>query len=468
VISRKSLRRPLGIQPTPFPQITDQGGAPKGPPRNHGVVKESCEVRPIVAWAFYGFVFSTLWEWPNRPIPVEIPTLTGCIFLVVVAIAQPQLCFRRPPRALYAFLAYVCVFAALSFFTRHHPDEAHRELYLLIQIVFFFWIGYNLMRYERVAMLALLALVLSAATLATLQRLGIASTYYYDHRVGNRLAVLGQNPNDFAANMTLGMIALIGLFLSRHKLTPLYRSLLIPLGALIGLSILTTGSRGGVIALGGGIVAIMLGGKTLWLRIRNMLVALAAIALLLVAIDTVPVLRNRYGSTVEEGNMSGRQDIFPACWQMFLEKPLTGWGPNDNRWEIGKRAPVIREKHPEGDRDAHNVFLEILTAEGLAGAVPFLTFILFCAASAFRARGSTRGMAPLCMVVTVILIDMSGNWLAAKLDYLMLAYAVASASPITGLGLRRLRIVRRAPLVRFSNAAAVVVPESVQLEMREA
>jgi hypothetical protein len=32
------------------------------------------------------------------------------------------------------------------------------------------------------------------------------------------------------------------------------------------------------------------------------------------------------------------------------------------------------------------------------------------------------------MVVTVIVINMSGNWIASKLDWLMTAYAMASAS----------------------------------------
>jgi O-antigen ligase len=373
--------------------------------------------------------------------------LTGAVFLLIVAIAQPQLCFGRLPKAFWAFVAYVCVFGFLSLFTKHHPDEAFRELILLIQIIFFFSAGYNLMRHEQIATRALLCLMISGIVLVILQKMGITSTYYSDHRVGHRLAVLGQNPNDFASNMSLAMIALIGLVLHRDKAIRRYRYLLLAFGGLMGLSILMTGSRGGVIALSAGILAMMLGGRTLWLRIRNAVVALAAIVLLLFAINSVPVLRDRYGSTMDEGNMSGRQDIFPACWQMFLEKPLVGWGPNDNKWEIGKRAAVVKEKHPEGDRDAHNVFLEVLTAEGLAGAIPFLAFFLLCLRSAWKGSRGIQGMVPLCMVVTVIVIELSGNWIAAKLDYLMLAYAVASANPIPRLRLRRVGAARSDPSI---------------------
>jgi hypothetical protein len=34
------------------------------------------------------------------------------------------------------------------------------------------------------------------------------------------------------------------------------------------------------------------------------------------------------------------------------------------------------------------------------------------------------------MVITVILINMSGNWIASKLDWLMMACALASANPL--------------------------------------
>jgi len=37
---------------------------------------------------------------------------------------------------------------------------------------------------------------------------------------------------------------------------------------------------------------------------------------------------------------------------------------------------------------------------------------------------------PIVMVITVILINMSGNWIASKLDWLMMACALASANPL--------------------------------------
>jgi len=78
--------------------------------------------------------------------------------------------------------------------------------------------------------------------------------------------------------------------------------------------------------------------------------------------------------------------------------------------------------------DTHNMFLGALTSTGLFGAAPLFIYVILCMLAALRARRGSQGALPLAMVVTVILIDMSGNWIASKLDWLMMAYALVSAN----------------------------------------
>jgi O-antigen ligase len=159
--------------------------------------------------------------------------------------------------------------------------------------------------------------------------------------------------------------------------------------------------------------------------------------------------RSRYKSSINEKKYSGREDIYPAAWQMFLEKPFVGWGPNDNKYEVGRRAPIQRVSHPEGDRDTHNMFLEVLTAEGLPGAIPLFTFVVLCVIAGWGARRGAHGLLPLALAVTVIVINMSGNWLASKLDWLMMAYVLASASPLRAARLRLpVRLTSLSPRMR--------------------
>jgi hypothetical protein len=79
------------------------------------------------------------------------------------------------------------------------------------------------------------------------------------------------------------------------------------------------------------------------------------------------------------------------------------------------------------------MLLEILTSTGLFGTVPLLTCVILCMLAAWRARRGYQGALPIVMVITVILINMSGNWSASKLDWLMMACALASANPLLGV-----------------------------------
>src|SRR5262245_64049002 len=83
-----------------------------------------------------------------------------------------------------------------------------------------------------------------------------------------------------------------------------------------------------------------------------------------------------------------------------------------------------------GSQDTHNMFLDVLTSTGLFGAVPLLSCVILCLLAAWRARRGSLGALPVVMVITVILINMSGNWIASKLDWLMMACALASANPL--------------------------------------
>ncbi|HEX5081457.1 MAG TPA: hypothetical protein VFY40_05390, partial [Blastocatellia bacterium] len=135
-------------------------------------------VHPLVRYAFYVFIFSLLFEWPDRPIPMEIPTLIGFIYLAFTLI-QPEVCYRRLPRELCFYAVYLCYFALLCGFVQHKGD-AIKQLTLMVQIFFLMWSGYNLMRYERITKTALATLVFSCSVISAMQLLGVATTDWYE------------------------------------------------------------------------------------------------------------------------------------------------------------------------------------------------------------------------------------------------------------------------------------------------
>ena len=65
--------------------------------------------------------------------------------------------------------------------------------------------------------------------------------------------------------------------------------------------------------------------------------------------------------------------FFSAAWEMFLEKPLIGWGPANNISELGSRLGL-----GSAIGMPHNVYLWLLTETGLLGTVPFLAGLWLC------------------------------------------------------------------------------------------
>ena len=396
-------------------------------------------VHPLVRWAFYAFIFSLLFEWPDKPIPMEIPTLIGFIYLAFTLL-QPKVCYRRVPKELCFFALYICYFALLCGFVMRQGD-AVKLLALMVQIFFLMWSGYNLMRYERITKTALLTLVISCSAISAMQLLGIGTTSW-DY--GSRSSVLGQNPNNMANNISLGLVALAGFAFGRNKTSPWVKYVsAAPVAIMVG-AIIDTGSRGAVVALGIGFAAFAIRGKTLWAKARSLIIVLAVLGGLVLVVLQTPSLALRYQRTIYENNMAGREKIFPAAWDMFKEKPLIGWGPADYMYELEKRVRITKDPtlhkrsgSHKGSMDTHNMFLGQLASTGLFGAVPLFISVILCMMAAWRAHRGSEGALPLAMVFTVIVINMSGNWIASKLDWLMMAYALASASILFAVSRRQ-------------------------------
>ena len=421
-IERPTARVATNTIPLPGAALRRQvpGQWAKGP--NHRAVN------PLVRGAFYVFIFSLLFEWPDRPIPMEIPTLIGFIYIAFTFL-QPKVCYRYFPKELGFYAVYILFFALLCGSVRRQ-DDAIKLLTLMVQIFFLMWSGYNLMRYERIMKTALMTLVISCSVISVMQLLGVAATQWEFYDAGSRTSVLGQNPNNMANNISLGLVALMGFAFGRNKTSPWAKYVAAPLAVIMVGAIINTGSRGALLALGIGFAAFAIRGKTLWVKAKSLVIVLAVLGGLVLAVLQTPSLVSRYKQTLNGNDMSGRENIFPTAWGMFKEKPFIGWGPIDNMYELGRRLQIMYggPVGPDGSKDTHNMFLGALTSTGLFGTVPLLICVILCLLAAWRARRGSQGVLPIVMVVTVILINMSGNWVASKLDWLMMACALASAN----------------------------------------
>jgi len=408
------------------PGVTALGTA-RAPTARPGVA-----VHPLVRWAFYVFMFSLPFEWPDRSIPVEVTTLTGLVFLAATLI-QPRVCYARRPTALWWFGAALYMYW-VSFVVAGaaYPDDAVKAFVLRVQLLLIMWAAYNLMRDDRIATRALLTFGLACVALALLSVGGAVHLDQEWLKKSGRVALFGQNPNRAGLILALGALALVGLTYGRDRKLLRPRLLVWPLLVVIGIAIVNTGSRGSLLALTLGLWMFAVGGRSLLVKIRSAVVAVLVIAFLAGVAWQLPLMRKRF-QQAQEGNLAGRERIFPAAWGLFLERPLLGWGPGQNKYELARRVPEEFRTW----RDTHNLVLELLTSTGVLGTIPFLTGMGLCVWGAWKARRGNHGILPSAMLVALLVSNMSGNGIALKLLWIALAYGAATASLVPSARHRR-------------------------------
>lgn len=376
----------------------------------------------LLQGGLYLLVASIPFEYPDRTIPLEIPTLTGAVFLLATLL-HPRRCYGRIPSPVLWFGAYLTVFwLALVVSGGDYAAAAVSEFVVVLQGVLVLLAATNLMLDRQVAWRALVTLTAACAARAALPFVGLGRTSDVVWTGGERVSALGQNANSAAMILAAGLVALIGLSLMRRRKNAAHFVVTGLVATLIGLAILETGSRGGLVALIGGVMVFALAAHTWRQRLRNGGIVLTAVTLLSLAVLQLPMMKNRLVDSVAHGNLAGREQLYPALWTMFLEQPVLGWGPVANTYELALR--VGQRDRPR--RASHNIVLELLTSSGLAGAIPFLVGVGLAARSAWRARHGEHGVLPLALLVTLLLANMSGDWLASKLLWFALAYAFAS------------------------------------------
>jgi O-antigen ligase len=389
--------------------------------------------RPItlVRWALYGFLFSLPFDAPAR-LPLELTTITGAVFLVATLL-QPRLCYGRRPAAFWWFMAYQYVYwMAYVVGGAEYTSDALRSSLFYIQGLLIFCACFNLMQDERVAKRVLLTLLVAATLLAVMTVLGIGKAMDSE---SHRATVLGQNANRAARVLCVGVLIAVGLVFGRPKAALRPRWIAWPIAALIGLAMIMGGSRGGLLALAVGLWAFSLAGNTLGTRIRNTAVALLFIGVATWGALRSPLMKQRLQQAAA-GNLAKREEIFPVAFQMFKDRPLIGYGPA-NHYVLAVRLGLPPRLHLS--RDTHNLFLEVLTATGVLGATPFLIALWLCCASAWKARHGMEGILPTAQLAAILVGNLSGNYITLKLQWVLLAYAIASWTYLTAKRARPLQ-----------------------------
>jgi len=308
------------------------------------------------------------------------------------------------------------------------------------------------MRDDRFYRYTLMVLALSCSVLAGFMFIGDTSPVAVrpkDELNEQRVTALMMNPNEIGGDLALGLIALLGGVFGRAAKSLLAPILVWPIVCVLVTRIALTGCRGAMLALTVGLVILLQGGSGVQRRLRNMLIVGSALGLLFWFSTQSEQVATRWSMALDNGNLAGREDIFPRAWDMFLERPFIGWGPVEHTYELGKRCGAET-------RDTHNLALWVLTQSGLLGFIPYSLGIWCCVKSAWRARLGPRGHLPMALVATALACNISRNGETSKLHWLALAIALAACNSRppcrSGTPVARSRFLHPAPR-ELSNPA---------------
>jgi O-antigen ligase len=172
--------------------------------------------------------------------------------------------------------------------------------------------------------------------------------------------------NGVALNL-LGLLALNSF--RRRRLRGVLGLLLL---AALPLAIVATKTRAVWLSFALSILALLFFSPSRRLR-RTCLCFVLAGCVGLAAVVTFADRNTSLGDRLEErGPVIFRMAIYQAGWEMFLKKPVTGWGAAEMQTELSKR---ISDFHQE-QFFFHNTYLEILVQYGLAGLLLYLWVVI--------------------------------------------------------------------------------------------
>jgi len=177
-----------------------------------------------------------------------------------------------------------------------------------------------------------------------------------------------------ANGVALNLLGLVALDSFRRRCL---RGLLAPLLlAGLPLAIVATRTRAVWLSFAASILALLFFTQSRRLR-RGCLAIVLAGATGLVALVTLGDGHRSLSERLEEsGPVKFRMAVYEAGWEMFLKKPLNGWGAQKMQAELSNRISEFRQE----EYYFHNTYLEILVQYGLVG----LALYVWVVADLFR------------------------------------------------------------------------------------
>jgi len=310
----------------------------------------------------------------------SIDRFAFCLLLFVVllraCVLRQPIRLYRPATAPMLALLLLAFYAAVS-----HPSDAETwSLFAAKWLVPFtlYHLAANIFddarsvrRFETFALVVLGYLCLTAIFFMIDAKQLIFPRYILDESLGYHAdRARGPFLQAVANGVTLNLLGLVALnSFRRRRLRGVIAFLLL---AALPLAIVATKTRAVWLSFALSILVLLFSSPSRRLRRACLCLVLAggiALAAVVTFADGDSSLTDRLE---ERGPVMFRMAIYQAGWEMFLKKPLAGWGAADMQTELSKR---ISDFHQE-QFFFHNTYLEIVVQYGLVGLLLYLWIVV--------------------------------------------------------------------------------------------
>ncbi len=195
----------------------------------------------------------------------------------------------------------------------------------------------------------------------------------------------------------------------------------------------SSGTRAGIIALPAGTAVALL------LRWRRKL--LFPLALVYMTAVFATLFQNVIRAPELEGSAGARQVIWQGSREMFMRKPLFGWGTGSFHLVFSGFRPgdYARRGLPPNVAHAHSEPIELLTENGIAGFIVCIVVLNLLFRRAFRGRKGTAEewgvVAALAVVLIEGLVSVAFRWTTT---FFLFTLLLSSMQGFSGAGIRRI------------------------------
>jgi O-antigen ligase len=183
--------------------------------------------------------------------------------------------------------------------------------------------------------------------------------YHADRARGPLLQAVA---NGVSLNL-LGLLALHAIL--RGKIRRLKAAILL---ASLPLAILATMTRAVWLSSVVSVGVLIFRSHNRQLRRVSVAVAVVGVLALLVTLSFDDQRRALMDRLHESGPLDFREAVYTGGWEMFLERPVTGWGVNQMPTELARHVSGYKER----ELYPHNTYLELLVEHGVIGLALYL------------------------------------------------------------------------------------------------